>query len=112
MLNFLKAEVKATRHLQDKDYKSMSSRAQASSAPRDPLAYLPEELSSHCMYRASADGINENILVLLHGFGDTAGAPFQREFAYQGFLSRQRVLDAPFGLSVLAVPKSRSTHCG
>ena len=27
-----------------------------------------------CMYRASGNGVDENLLVLLHGLGDTAGA--------------------------------------
>ncbi|KAK9825643.1 hypothetical protein WJX81_003864 [Elliptochloris bilobata] len=45
--------------------------------PCSPLALLPEELACHCVYRASSDGVDENLLVLLHGLGDTAG-PFAR----------------------------------
>ena len=41
---------------------------------RDPLPDLPKELAGHSIYRASSDGVDENLLVLLHGLGDTAGA--------------------------------------
>ena len=41
---------------------------------RDPLPHLPKELAGQSMYRASRDGVDENLLVLLHGLGDTAGA--------------------------------------
>ena len=41
---------------------------------RNPLPHLPQELAGHCVYRASSDGVDENLLVLLHGLGDTAGA--------------------------------------
>ena len=41
---------------------------------RDPLPQLPEELAGQSIYRASSNGVDENLLVLLHGLGDTAGA--------------------------------------
>ena len=38
-----------------------------------PLAHLPAELAAHSVFNDSADGNNENLLILLHGLGDTAG---------------------------------------
>ncbi len=40
----------------------------------DPLPHLPKEIAGQSIYRASSDGVDENMLVLLHGLGDTAGA--------------------------------------
>ena len=39
----------------------------------EPTAQTPSNLPPGSIYQPSADGTNENLLILLHGYGDTPG---------------------------------------
>lgn len=43
-------------------------------APEDVHRRKRIKLQSGWLYHASPDGVDENLLILLHGYGDTPGA--------------------------------------